>query len=70
MANVDIKIRRFIGLSILIVLVATCVGIWLYFDAQYQSATQKLNEYRAQKAERQARQEQFLKFQREYGSRP
>ena len=70
MANVDIKIRRFIGLSILIVLVATCVGIRLYFDAQYQSATQKLNEYRAQKAERQARQEQFLKFQREYGSRP
>ncbi len=70
MANADIKFRRFLGLALLVVLVVTCFGIWLYFDAQYKDATRELNEYRAQKAERQARQEQFLKFQYQHGSRP
>lgn len=70
MAKADMKLRRFIGLALLLVIVLTCFGIWLYFDAQYKQATQELNQYRAQKAEQQARQEQFLKFQRQFGSRP
>lgn len=70
MANADIRLRRFIGIALLTVIVLTCFGIWLYFDAQYKDATRELNEYRAQKAEKQARQEQFLKFQRQFGSRP
>lgn len=70
MAKADMKLRRFIAWALLLVIVLTCFGIWLYFDAQYKQATQELNQYRAQKAEQQARQEQFLKFQRQFGSRP
>ena len=70
MANIDKKLRRFIGIALLVVIVLTCFGVWLYFDFQYKDATRELNEYRAQKAERQSRQEQFLKFQHKYGTRP
>lgn len=66
MANVDRKIRRFIGFALLVVIVVTGFSVWLYFNAQYQDATRQLNEYRAKKEERLQRQEQFLKFQRDY----
>lgn len=70
MAKADMKLRRFIAWALLLVIVLTCFGIWLYFDAQYKDATRELDQYRAQKAEQQARQEQFFKFQRQFGSRP
>lgn len=69
MANIDRKLRRFIGFALLLVIVITCFSIWLYFDAQYKDASRQLNEYRAKKEQMQQRQEQFLKFQREYGTR-
>ncbi len=70
MANIDRKLRRFIGFALLLVIVVTCFSIWLYFDGQYKDATRQLNEYRAQKEQMRQRQEQFLKFQHTYGTRP
>lgn len=70
MANIDRKIRRFIGVALLVVIVVTCFSIWLYFDQQYQAATRELNEAIERHEEMQRQQERLLKFQREHGTRP